>query len=170
MTVNRSAYLWLLDEKKKLAEEGYHEIASSYTQLKTRLMSLLTFSLALCTACYGGLVAQSPYSLLCLLMALGFTLTALLCVAGLYPTKFSTKNIEAKLVDDVMTMEPSVVTKEEALIRFTDFIFSQTQGNAIALGKNRRFLKSAWITLGTTPILAFLSFVILQMVGVAIRV
>lgn len=156
MTVNRSAYLWLLDEKKKLAEEGYKEVMSSYERLKARLMSILTFSITLSSACYTGGTTNGSYAPLCLVMAFGFTGAALLCGLGLYPTSIRTKNEKSEALDAVMHNEPPVVSKEEAYQRLTQFIEATTEHNAQQLNKDRRYLKIAWVTLGTTPLVSFL--------------
>ncbi|MXV35848.1 MULTISPECIES: hypothetical protein [unclassified Saccharibacter] len=156
MTVSRSAYLWLLDEKKKLAEEGYKEIMASYEQLKARLLSILTFSITLSSACYTGAATGGTYSPLCLLMALGFTGTAFLCGLGLYPTPVRTKNVKTDALDIVLNVEPAVESKEDTYKRLTYFIETTSLENARSLSKDRRYLKRAWQVLIGTPFVSFL--------------
>ncbi len=163
--MQEEAKSWLLEEKKKLAEEGYQEVKASHEMLKARLVGVLTLSVTLCTACYGGAWVNGPWAFLCLLMAVGFTGVAVLCVCGLYPTLVRTKNVEPELIDALMDMKPEVDTKEEAFTRLTSFIMALTAENDASQARDKKFLQWAWVALPAVPLEAFLIVFFVRMIG-----
>ena len=159
MTDDKDFALWLAKEKRTLADAGYQETAASFDRIKGRLSAILPLSVTLTTASLAGAFSQREYSIVCAFMALGFGITSGLCAAGLYSTTLVTKNVGPDTVDTILSDVPER-NEVHATLWMAYTASYITIENAKIIGRDRRWLKAAWVSLSLTPVISFLMSII----------
>jgi hypothetical protein len=155
MTDDKDFALWLAKEKRALADAGYQETAASFDRIKGRLGAILPLSVTLTAASLAGAFSQREYSIVCAFMALGFGITGSLCAAGLYSTTLISKNVSPDVVDTILSDVPERDETQATLwMAYTASYI--TAENTKIIGRDRRWLKAAWVSLSLTPIVSFL--------------
>lgn len=144
---------WLAQEKKSLADAGYQENQASFDRLKNRTFALMGVSITLCTGSFAGAFSDKSYALVCSFMALGFMSASACCAAGLYTSKWQTKNVEGETVDDLLS-DLSGFTKIHGTERMAEVVNSVNLDNDKSLQIDRKWLKRAWVILISTPAIA----------------
>lgn len=155
MTDDKDFALWLAKEKRALADAGYQETVVSFDRIKGRLGAVLPLSVTLTTASLAGAFSQREYSIVCACLALGFGVTSALCAAGLYSTTLISKNVGPDGVDTILSDVPER-DEEHATLWLAYTASYITAENAKTIGRDRRWLKAAWVSLSLTPIVSFL--------------
>ncbi|MFH7813124.1 MULTISPECIES: hypothetical protein [Acetobacter] len=146
--------LWLAKEKRTLADEAYKETIASFDRIKARLGAILPLSVTLTTASLAGAFSSQGYSLVCSFLAAGFSVTALLCIGGLFSTTLLSKNIDPDTVDRVLKDAPERDVESASLwLAFATFAVNEECIKTIK--RDRRWLKAAWIMLSLTPPASF---------------
>ncbi|GAN70652.1 hypothetical protein ASY01nite_05270 [Acetobacter syzygii] len=154
MTDDKDFALWLAKEKKALADAGYREVARAFHRVKGCLASALVLTVTLTSASVAGACSQREYSLVCGFLALGFAITGGLCAVGLYSGPLLSKNVGPEGVDTILSDVPTRDEAQASLwLAYT--VFFITGENSKLLGKGRRWLRAAWISLSLTPPVAF---------------
>ncbi|MXV35977.1 MULTISPECIES: hypothetical protein [unclassified Saccharibacter] len=146
--------IWLLETQHSSAEEAYKEVMSAHERLKGRLSSALTLTITLCTAFYTAAFSGTHHALACLLIGIGYTAVAFVCIAGLYPTALRTKAVNAEAFNAIMEIDPTPLTKEDHIKRFTQFIEATVFFNTQKLCKDRLLLQTTWVLLVLIPPIA----------------
>lgn len=153
--------LWLAQEKKSLADAGYQENQASFDRLKNRTFALMGVSITLCTGSFAGAFSDKSYALVCSFMALGFMSASACCAAGLYTSKWQTKNVEGGTVDELLSDLPGQ-TKTHGIDRMAEVVNVVNLDNDKSLQKDRKWLKRAWVILLSTPVIATLIAIVMQ--------
>lgn len=145
--------LWLAHEYRSSSEGRYAENWSDFDRIKSRLASLVTLSISLTTASLAVAFSGHDYASVCLFLSLGFSITAMFCVFGLYSTPLLSKNIGPEGINNTLIDIP-----ERKKIYGIMWLATQTHGinveNAQTLDRDRTWTKRAWITFALTPFLA----------------
>lgn len=156
--------LWLAQEKKSLADAGYQENQAAFDRLKNRTFALLGVSITLCTGSFAGAFSGRDYAFVCAFMAIGFMFVAGCCAAGLYTSKWQTKNVEGEIVDLLVSDLPSQ-TKIHGTERMAEAVNAVNMDNDGSLRVDRKWLKLAWIILLLTPLIATFFSIIARLPG-----
>lgn len=153
--------LWLAQEKKSLADAGYQENQASFDRLKNRTFAVMGISITLCTGSFAGAFSDKSYALICALMAVGFMSASACCAAGLYTSKWQTKNVEGDTVDELLSDLPGQ-TKTHGIDRMAEVVNAVNLDNDKSLQIDRKWLKRAWVILISTPVIATLIAIVTQ--------
>lgn len=150
---NNEYDLWLAQEKKALADAGYQENLAAFDRLKNRTFALLGVSVTLCTGALAGAFSEKNYAQVCGIMSCGFMVVAFCCIAALYTSHWQTKNVEGDVVD-LLVGDLANKTKIHGIDRMSSTVNAVNFANDGILQNDRQWLKTAWVSLVLTPLLA----------------
>ena len=135
---------WRAVQQLSLSKSGLKEVKATHERIKERLFGIIRLAIILCAASGAGAISGGLYARPCQAALCGFTLCALCCVIGLWPTKTITANISPETFDKVLNNAAAQPRDKAEGARIMANAFYQVSiANSRIAGKDRKWLKIA---------------------------